>query len=503
MMASIVYLTNKKTGKVYAYVNEKVYDESERRYRYRRKCIGHINESGELVENRPKMHSDDPVAISVGIDMYLSRLSEDCGLTAALRLAFPEDWRLILTCAMYVVAEDMPLSLIDTWSDRNRTPFGRKIFHQDLEDLLSRIDPSMCQAFMGIWRKKVDDREFVTAFTRCAGYSSADSTGSVAGSLGITEVPSELVMYYGRRTTLPVAYIRNPVQSRNIKAVDKVIEDAYWIDVPGTIRVMDRDYCNQTNVKDAMEGWKGFMIVLSNSDINAKSEIDDAKDTIVDPLNYYMRPDGMHGFVRTRRLPGRNDVSAHLFYSEEDAEMDMGSFFTLIDLCRQELESGIMVPGHVQYYSRFFLTQGSTESARFEINSDRVLEYASTAGYLAILSDHISDPYEAIMWSVRMKRCSRIFSSMNNSFDSLRLKLFSEHNSESRTFIQFIAFILSSAVTNNLAEGSLLRDFTVQSAVKELSGLMEVTGMGHKTPRMTRVNYLQDMLLKNAGIIVR
>ena len=70
-------------------------------------------------------------------------------------------------------------------------------------------------------------------------------------------------------------------------------------------------------------------------------------------------------------------------------------------------------------------------------------------------------------------------------------------------FIQFIAFVLASAVANNLEEGSLLRDFTVQSAVKELSGLMEVSGMGHKTPRMTGMNYLQEMLLKNAGITVR
>ena len=502
-MTSIVYLTNKKTGKVYAYVNEKIYDESEGRYRYRRRCIGHIDDSGELVENRPKVQSDDPVAVSVGIDMYLSRISEDCGLTASLRLAFPGDWKLILTCAMYIVAEDMPLSLMDTWSERNRTPYGKKVSNQDLEDLMSHIDLSMCQAFMGIWRKKVDDTDFVAAFTKYTSFSSMESSGSVTGSLGISDVPSEMVMYFGRKTALPVAYIRNPVQSRNIRAADRVIDDAYWIDIPRPIKIMDRDFCTQINVGDVMDRGSGFMLILPNSDRYAKEEITDARDTIVDPSNYYMRPDGAHGFARSRKVPGKGRVFSHMFYSEEDAEMDMGSFFTLIDLCRQELESGMVVPGHVQYYSRFFLSQGSRESARVDINSDRVMEYASTAGYLSMLSDSISDPYEAVMWAVKIKRCSRTFSSMKNAADTIRLKLFSEHNSESRTFIQFIAFILSSAVTNNLAEGSLLRDFTVQSAVKELSGLMEVTGMGHKTPRMTRVNYLQDMLLKNAGIIVR
>ena len=502
-MASIVYLTNKKTGKVYAYINEKVYDESERRYRYRRRCIGHIDESGALVENRAKVQSGDPIAVSVGIDMYLSRISEDCGLTSSLRLAFPEDWRLILTCAMYIVAEDMPLSLMDTWSDRNRTPFGKKVVHKDLEDLLSHIDTSMCQAFMGIWRKKVDDSEFVTVFTKYTSISAMDSTGSVAGSLGISDVPSEIVMYFGRRTTLPIAYIRNSVPSRNLRAADRVIDDAYWIDVPRPIKVMDRDYCTSVNVGDAIDEGKGFMLILPNSDRYAGEEINDARDTIVDPSNYYTRPDGLRGFVRTRRIPGERPLYRHLFYSEEDAEVDMGSFFTILDLCRQELESGIMVPGHVQYYSRFFLSQGSRESARVEINSDRAMEYASAAGFLAILSDTVSDPFEAVMWSVKMKRCSGTFSKMKNPIDSPRLKLFSEHNSGSRMFIQVIAFVLASAVANNLEEGSLLRDFTVQSAVKELSGLMEVSGMGHKTPRMTGMNYLQEMLLKNAGITVR
>jgi hypothetical protein len=33
-----------------------------------------------------------------------------------------------------------------------------------------------------------------------------------------------------------------------------------------------------------------------------------------------------------------------------------------------------------------------------------------------------------------------------------------------------------------------------------MAGLMHVTGMGYKKPRITRSNYRQEILMKNAGL---
>ena len=93
-----------------------------------------------------------------------------------------------------------------------------------------------------------------------------------------------------------------------------------------------------------------------------------------------------------------------------------------------------------------------------------------------------------------------LFAKARNSVDSPRLKLFSEHNYSSRLFIQFIAYILDSAVRANLASGSLRKEFTVQSALRDMAGMMQVSGMGYKNPRITASNYRQEILMKNAGL---
>ena len=119
---------------------------------------------------------------------------------------------------------------------------------------------------------------------------------------------------------------------------------------------------------------------------------------------------------------------------------------------------------------------------------------------MAMISDIMTDPTEAMWWKYKMNQCSNLFTNIKNAQDSPRLKLFSEHNIEARTFIQFIAYILHSAVLKNLEDGSLTREFTVQSAVREMSGIMQISDGTYKRPRMTKSNYRQDILMRNAGI---
>ncbi len=497
-MGSIVYLTNKKNGKVYAYINEKTLDKATGKYVYRRRCIGHVDpETGTIEENRPKNRVEDPTAVSVGVDMYLSKIAKDCGLIQSLRIAFPQDWRLILTCAMYIITEDSPLSVIGPWSETNVTPFGGTVEVEDLEALLSSIDTEGEEAFMRIWRKKVGEDDLIVLFSHYAGRTDQDSSGSIVSSPGMKYVPSEVVMCYGRGSSMPISYVRNPVPSIRVPAMRAAIDRMYWLGVRPMIAV-DRAYTTEHVIRGFREEGD-YIAILQNSDPVAKKAIESNRDTIVDSANYYTLPDGSHGFVSTDKGRGR-PFNTLVFYSEENAERDMGTFFSMIDVCRQELEQGAMSLDRMPLYAKFFSYQGGMESARAELNSDRVMEYASTAGYMVAVSDCVDDYDEIMEWRIKMAQCARVFSTMGGAVDSPRLKLFTEHNSESRMFVQFIAYILHSAVTNSLVGGSLMREFTVKSAIKEMGGLMRISGFGLKNPRLTKTNYRQDILLKSVGL---
>ncbi len=498
-MGSIVYLTNKKNGKVYAYINEKVPDRKTGEKVYRRRCIGHLDpESGLIVENRPKSPREGPSALSVGIDMFLSRIAEDCGLIQALRIAYPADWKLILTCAMYILSEDAPLSAIGAWSESNYTPFGRKVEPSDMEALMSAMDTESQEAFMRIWTKRAGDEEPVVLFTHYTEFSDQDTTGSIVSTPGMQNLPLEIAVCFGRRSGMPLSFVRNPVSSIGTAKMRSTVDRMYWL-AGRPIIVIDRPYANGITADDLMERGSYLMMLPNDSGI-AKRAIESNKDNIVDALNYYSRPDGGHGFVKTYRADPSDRYSTFLYYSEEDAERDMGMFFTTVEMCRTELEQGVMNAARTRFYLKFFKVQGGIESARVEMNSDRVLEYASSAGYLAAVSDVMDSHYEVMMWRERLSRCSSVFSSMRTAEDSAVLKLFTERNAEARVFLQFISFILHSAVERGLVSGSLMREFSVRSAVREMSGLMRISGFGYKQPRLTKANYRQEILLKNIGI---
>ncbi|MBQ2762121.1 MAG: hypothetical protein IJF47_00190 [Candidatus Methanomethylophilaceae archaeon] len=102
-MSSIVYLKNKSTGKVYAYLNESVWDSELKKCVCKRKCLGHVDpKTGDIVPNRGQKDKDYATVKSIGISFFLGRVAERIGLRDALKQAFPDDWKLILSCAFYL-----------------------------------------------------------------------------------------------------------------------------------------------------------------------------------------------------------------------------------------------------------------------------------------------------------------------------------------------------------------------------------------------------------------
>ena len=140
-MVSLVYLTNKKNGTVYVYINEKVYDEDKRKDVYRRRCVGHVDpKSGKVLPNRAKKSSHSYSVESIGLNLLFGKLSSDIGLTHALKIAFSEHWARILACAMYCVCSKEPLSEMTEWSKNNENPTGKAVTPEEIKELMTSMN---------------------------------------------------------------------------------------------------------------------------------------------------------------------------------------------------------------------------------------------------------------------------------------------------------------------------------------------------------------------------
>lgn len=490
-MASLVYLYNKTNGKTYVYVNEKAYDGSGG---YKRRCIGHLDpETGQIVPNREKKNRSEPRVVSSGVSRLVGHVSSECGLTSALQISFPASWRLILSCSMFLLAENSPLTYIEQWSESNVTPFSEKIMPQNMESLFGEIDPNSIEAFMRIWAKKVDDEVDVAIFSNCMDMNNIQPFGlaSGVGSMGFTS--SEVELHFSRRSGVPISYCYHPLSVDDAPSSKEFLENADWIDSDDVMCFMGMKDFSESELEGMLSSDGNYTFVLSNDSLMARDAIAENSRDVLAYSNYYNGPAGEHGFVKVlNRTMGKRGCRLFFVYNEADAEKRMGSFLNLIDCCRMEVESGRRFVEHIPIYDNFF--------NGMEVDSSKVMEYASATGYTIMISNSLTKSDEALEWYRRYTFMGGLFSYMRNSVDASQYKLYLEHNFHARVFIQFITSILSCEIRNRLIESNLAADMTVSIAMREMYGVMDVYNPGSKKPIMSELNYRQRILMDAMGV---
>lgn len=490
-MASLVYLTNKTNGKTYVYVNEKSYDGSGG---YRRRCIGHLDpDTGQIVPNREKKASSGPRVASSGVNSLVGHVSKECGLTSALQITFPSSWRLILSCSMFLLAESSPLAFIEQWSASNVTPFSERITHRDLESLLGGIESGDMEAFMRIWAKKVDDREVVAVISDCMDLSNIGPFGLASGVGNIGFMSSEVELHIGRESGIPISYCYRTVAADGLAASGEYLENAEWMDSRSFMHVMGAEDLSDSELDSMLSGGEGRILVLSSDSSMAKQVIAENSADVFAYGNYYSGPAGEHGFIKEirRRIGGRM-CRILVAYNEGEAEKRMGSFLNLIDCCRVEIETGRRVVEHAPFYDSFF--NGT------EVDSNKVMEHASTTGYTVLVTNSDMKKDEVLEWYRCYMDTGGLFSYFRNNADVAQYKLYMEHNFESRVFIQFVTSILYREIRNRLIKTNLAGDTTVSIAMREMYGVMDVYLPGAKKPVMSELNYRQRIIMDAMGV---
>ena len=155
-MSSIVYLKNRKSNIIYAYLNEYVWDEVKKKNVCKRKCIGHVDPiTGTIVPNRTPKRRNAPAVRSVHLCKVFDAASESLGLSDVLSLSFPDYWKTISTLAYYLAATDGELYFCKQWSKDHKTPDNQIMTVDVINDLLKNIDFNSISLFFTLWRLKI------------------------------------------------------------------------------------------------------------------------------------------------------------------------------------------------------------------------------------------------------------------------------------------------------------------------------------------------------------
>lgn len=502
-VSSIVYLKNKSTGKVYAYLNESVWDSELKKCVCKRKCLGHVDpKTGDIVPNRGQKDKDYATVKSIGISFFLGRVAERIGLRDALKQAFPDDWKLILSCAFYLSSGNTYLGRTKYWSMDNDTPYGKMFNAPVVAELLQKIDQNALFSFFREWRDKFDDSEFYMINT-----SSVSSHDERVKTIRFNDLPivmvdpkTEMSITFSSKTDIPVSYNINTKNPKDLAAIRKLETANRWLEYNRVVYVMDRDYCNDPNIDDLFRANHKFLLRAPPEFTFARDSISRVKDRIMD-LNNYMMISGDPFFVMSfmNYWKGRK-CYVHIYFSTDDAENEFSLFLSLLEECHNELRNNIFVEEHKEFYEKYFIVNETSSGRTVEKNGESIMRYNDVAGFLVLISNTIKSPVKALEYYLRKDHVQSNFEDLRNEKDRGCLKLYLDANYEGRLFIQFLSLILVSEIRGMMKSNALLKGLRYSDVMHEMGNIRKISIPGFKTPFYTNLNNIQAEIMKAFGI---
>ncbi len=455
-MTSVVLLKNKKSGKIYAYVNEKVYDGSKGKEVYKRKCVGHLDPyTGEIIPNREKREKP-PVGLidGSGIDV-IEIISKEIGLRESLIAAFPESWSFISKVVTVCLFGGNVLSAIK----QNNLPSSRV-----MSMLFRSMKKENIDSFFRVWGKINSGgghiRMILSSYDT---YDTRNLSANVDAGMFSGPQMSESEVIYSLSSNFPVYYKHHHVP---FSVSDEYLSDMEvneWVQDEDVSCVFGVTYGDDEDMEKIRSLGTGYTVrIRTDAEMYGRIVSEYGKELMGGSTEYRV---GVSHRTVTRTVNGKREY-IHIFFDPAVAEMSGAIFLSQIERYRSELENGHLLREHMGFYREFFLiSKGS-----IEFNSEAIMKKTSNAGFDIIVSNREKDAKEALRSMKVRDGAERTFDNLSNDADLMAFKLYMQKNLEYRYFIQFLVLIVRSAIWSRI-EGT---GITVDDALDALNDIKRV-----------------------------
>lgn len=528
LMASKVFLHNKKSGRTYVYHNVSYWDKDEKKPKSKRKCIGHIDPvTGEIVPNRKKGdkrkeqlaaqeadHAEklspeteqaamSPVCsvLDCGVTTLLNQIAKDIGLDTVLTRVFPQDSAAILTCAYYLVSEGQSLSRAEQWTAHTMTPCGGVLSDQRISELLQRITPSLTEDFFKAWIDWNRSQEYYCMdITSVSSYSEMNHFVSYGYNRDGEDLPQiNLLMVTGQVSHMPLFYRALPGSIRDVSTLDESLSRLELVDVRVLHLVMDKGFYSEDNLLALYARHTRFVIGVTFTAALARDAVERHRGEEMTSCEHFVEVLGDELFAVTEHITwNHHRMYLHTYFDPVKAALDAKKFGHKIRCEYQELVSGKLVKEHQKDYERFFTVRETPKRGRkVEYNQPKIdAHQKNTVGWFVLATNDIKDPVQALEVYRLKDAVEKNFDDLKNDLDMNRLRVHSAQAMDGRLFIQYIAEILLSRVRTVMKESGEFKNHSMQELIDELKSVRQVTVEKKRGRIVTALTALQKRIVK-------
>lgn len=499
---AIITQTDKRTGITYAYETTYYWDKEKKQSRKKSTIIGKVDpETGKIIPTRgrakkkteesvPEAVKPGPVPFSetrhlfYGATYLLEQFSEQLGLTADLRVCFPDHYKQLLSIAFYLILEDNnPLYRFEKWNHTHKHPFGRDIASPRSSELFAGIRDDQVQKFFRLQAKRrVEEEYWAYDSTSISSYSETLNQIQYGKNKEDDKLPQlNLLLVFGEKSGLPFYYRKLAGNIPDSKTVKHLLKELDILGFGKAKFVMDRGFYSEANINGLYREHVKFLVGVKLSLAFIRKHLDSVYEDVRMAMNF---DEGTNTYGYTvpaewdyrQERPYKGDtirekrrIYIHYYYSIEKGAEDESAFDKRIACLYRELVKDQREEAHQKAYTEFFEVKKTPKGGITVTYKEKAIREARKyLGYFALITNEKMDAFTALHLYRMKDVVEKAFGNIKERLNMRRLLVSSERGLDGKIFTEFVALILVSHLDHWMREANLYKQYTLHQLLDKL-----------------------------------
>jgi transposase len=469
-MASFTY-HRKPNGTTYVYRQEPHWDKAKKRPAPKQVCIGKLGADGEIIYNkrftdegaRLALERGESIAESVlcGQSLVLAKATDATGLERVLRRVFDEKRAdALLSLAWAVTAGAAQMYLASVWIEQNEcAAHAKPPTSPDISRILGLITQGEIEEFLGAWarhRKKATYEQYCYDITSLSSHNATNpfvEYGHNRDRENLAQV--NMALLTGVASRIPTYYELYPGSLSDTKTLKGFLERMGKYGTGRIRMLLDRGFYSAANISAMLAGHIGFYIPVPANIKWAQEVIDAYRDCVEMPEHIICLSEDNRRVVYGMTILDKMDthrVWKHIYYDTARRSEHIASFFASLATWEHELTSGDLIKDNQWAYDLYFTVKTTPKRGRqVRRNQEAINSYKTDrAGYWVILTNCEKDAASALFAYRERALVESQFDDIKNDLAMSRLRTHGPDTMRGRTFVQFLALIVTAQLRRTI-----------------------------------------------------
>ena len=454
----------------------------------RRKLIKQDSVSPEVIELAKEIL--DTIK-DYGTAYFIYAISEKIGLLSILKEVFPRYWKKLFALACYLLASNKAIMYCNDWIENNDCLEVDNMTSQRISELLTAFGHKERCDFYSRWCLRIRENEYVALdITSVSSYSKNIDFmewGYNRDGEGLPQV--NICMLFGEKSMLPIYQTLYSGSIGDVCTLESTLaEFSALTESKEIMLVMDKGFFSVKNVS-MMLGQKGstnykFIIPVSFTSNFAKRLVMQERGGI-DSIENIIFTSGspIRGVHRILDWGTTNvEIHTHIFFNPEKALKDRNELYAHVARLKARALNDPSNKNLQKEYKQYLAinnqqdangSQNTNKSAAVtvDIRNEVIEKKLETAGWFILISNQIDDAQSAYNIYRAKDAVEKSFFQYKNNLGINRFHVHTDERALNKTFVAFIALILSSHIHNTMREQELDKSMSFDKLLNVLSKL--------------------------------